>query len=296
MLHPISFKAPITPAPLRSLPTSPSVLASHLRAFAEARSPKGYSKKVKIEKKSVAIMGASFKSMGDVASKGTGGGMVSMNTHGPTKFIAPGSLTVKIEGKNVHLLSDVMSNNNSTNGGAGWNQRASLPGGSYAVDFWGSSAEDLYLATWRGDVLHSSDRGANWKKVLEARVPDHRIWGSGPNEVFVVGRHGPILHTSDHGKTWTERPSPSPDRSLRAIWGSGPRDIYLAAVEDIGSTRPLKGISILLHSADGGMTWQDAKLPTEGQISQVVGTKDSVYVVAGQDQILSRQRAKRSPP
>ena len=95
--------APFVPAPLPNIGKS-------------GMSPQGYSKKVKIEKKSVAIMGASFKSMGDVASKGTGGGMVSMNTHGPTKFIAPGSLSVKIEGKNVHLLSDVMSNNNGPSG------------------------------------------------------------------------------------------------------------------------------------------------------------------------------------
>jgi hypothetical protein len=33
------------------------------------------------------------------------------NTHGPTKFIGPGSMNVQIEGKNVQLLSDPMLNN-----------------------------------------------------------------------------------------------------------------------------------------------------------------------------------------
>jgi hypothetical protein len=37
--------------------------------------------------------------------------MVSANTHGPTKFVGPGALDVKIEGKNVQLLSDPMLNN-----------------------------------------------------------------------------------------------------------------------------------------------------------------------------------------
>ena len=46
-----------------------------------------------------------------MASKGTGGGLISANCHGPAKFIAPGSMTVKIEGKNVHLLGDSMLNN-----------------------------------------------------------------------------------------------------------------------------------------------------------------------------------------
>jgi hypothetical protein len=46
-----------------------------------------------------------------VASQGTGGGLVSANVQGPTKFVAPGSMDVKIEGKNVQLLGDQMVNN-----------------------------------------------------------------------------------------------------------------------------------------------------------------------------------------
>lgn len=74
-------------------------------------SPKGYSKDVTIEGKKVAIKGATFNSTGDIASKGTGGGLISANTHGPTKFVGPGSMDVKIEGKNVQLLGDPMLNN-----------------------------------------------------------------------------------------------------------------------------------------------------------------------------------------
>lgn len=90
--------APFVPSPL------PNIAKSGM-------SPKGYSKKVKIEGNTVAIQGASFKSMGDMASKGTGGGLISANTHGPAKFITPGSMTVKIEGKAVHLLGEPMLNN-----------------------------------------------------------------------------------------------------------------------------------------------------------------------------------------
>lgn len=90
--------APFVPTPLPNIGKS-------------GDSPKGYSRTVKIEGEPVAIRGASFNSMGDIASKGTGGGIVSNNTHGPTKFVAPGSLDVKIEGKNVQLLGDQMLNN-----------------------------------------------------------------------------------------------------------------------------------------------------------------------------------------
>src|SRR6186997_781713 len=60
--------------------------------------PKDFSKTVKIEGKTCAIKGATFCSMGDIASKATGGGLVSATTHGKCGFAAPGSMDVKFEG------------------------------------------------------------------------------------------------------------------------------------------------------------------------------------------------------
>lgn len=90
--------APFVPAPLPNIAKSGS-------------SPQGYSTTVKIEGNAVAIRGAMFESIGDMASKGTGGGLISANCHGPAKFITPGSMTVKIEGKSVHLFGEPMLNN-----------------------------------------------------------------------------------------------------------------------------------------------------------------------------------------
>jgi uncharacterized Zn-binding protein involved in type VI secretion len=68
---------------------------------------------VKIEGKKIAIKGSYFMSQPspDVASQGTGGGIVSAKTQGKTKFVAPGSMDVKAEGKNIQLLGDAMTNN-----------------------------------------------------------------------------------------------------------------------------------------------------------------------------------------
>ncbi len=74
-------------------------------------SPKGYTKSVKVEGQPAAIRGASFGSQGDMASKATGGGLVSATTHGRTTFVGPGSKDVKFEGKSVQLLGDPMFNN-----------------------------------------------------------------------------------------------------------------------------------------------------------------------------------------
>jgi hypothetical protein len=95
--------APFVPTPLPNIGMSGS-------------SPQGYSTSVTIEGQPVAIQGASFNSVGDVASQGTGGGIVSSNVQGATTFIGPGSLDVKIEGKNVQLLGDPMMNNGGPSG------------------------------------------------------------------------------------------------------------------------------------------------------------------------------------
>ena len=70
---------------------------------------------VKIEGKKVAIKGSYYMSQPspDVASKGTGGNIVSAATQGKTEFVAPGSMDVKAEGKNIQLLGDAMTNNGS---------------------------------------------------------------------------------------------------------------------------------------------------------------------------------------
>lgn len=96
-------KMPGPPAPFVPTPL-PNIAKSGM-------SPSGYSTTVKIEGAAVAIRGAMFESIGDIASKGTGGGLLSANAQGPAKFITPGSLTVQIEGKPVHLLGEPMLNN-----------------------------------------------------------------------------------------------------------------------------------------------------------------------------------------
>jgi len=90
--------APFVPTPLPNIGKS-------------GDSPDGYSEKVKMMGKKVALKGASFKSTGDIASKGTGGGLISASTHDKTEFVGPGSMNVKVEGKAVQLLGDVMTNN-----------------------------------------------------------------------------------------------------------------------------------------------------------------------------------------
>ena len=100
--------APFVPTPLPNIGKSSDRLS-------EATST------VKIEDKKVAIKGSYYMSQPspDVASQGTGGGIVSSTTQGKTEFIAPGSMNVKAEGKNIQLLGDAMTNNGGSPANSG---------------------------------------------------------------------------------------------------------------------------------------------------------------------------------
>jgi hypothetical protein len=92
--------APFVPTPLPNLGTSGDRLTDGTVT-------------VEFEGQTVAIKGSYFMSQpsGDVASQGTGGGLISSQTQGKTEWLAPGSMDVKAEGKNIQLLGDTMGNN-----------------------------------------------------------------------------------------------------------------------------------------------------------------------------------------
>jgi uncharacterized Zn-binding protein involved in type VI secretion len=92
--------APFVPTPLPNIGTSGDSLTDG-------------STTVKFEGSKIAIKGSYFMSQpsGDVASQGTGGGIVSAKTQGKTEWVAPGSMDVKADGKNIQLLGDAVSNN-----------------------------------------------------------------------------------------------------------------------------------------------------------------------------------------
>ena len=94
--------APFTPTPLPNIGRSADNLTDATTT-------------VLMEGKKVAIKGSYYMSepSPDVASQGTGGGIISQCTQGITDFVAPGSMNVKAEGKNIQLLGDAMTNNGS---------------------------------------------------------------------------------------------------------------------------------------------------------------------------------------
>lgn len=136
---------------------------------------------VTIDGNKVAIKGAHYMSQPspDVASQGTGGGIVSSSVQGKTEFVAPGSMNVKAEGKNIQLLGDAMTNN----GGSPSNS-ATMPGNQQApkpVLDWDKEYLCMVfcacLAAWRADsktrdAVRLARKGA---PHLNAAAPPKRL-------------------------------------------------------------------------------------------------------------------------
>jgi hypothetical protein len=120
----------------------------------------------------VAIKGSYYMSKisGDMASKGTGGGIVSSVEEGKSGFAAPGSMNVKAEGKNIQLLSDAMfSNGNAYNS-------ANQPGNVQLTKKTKKIADDLCAA------FCAYGKANNWKgcrsSTLEANLRASSSWAS----------------------------------------------------------------------------------------------------------------------
>ena len=150
--------APFVPTPLPNLGRSED-------------KPDKYTTTVKFHGKKVAIKGATFKSTlsADMASKSTGGGIISAVEEGKTGFTAPGSMNVKAEGKNIQLLGDAMANNGSNP----WNS-ATLPGNIQLPGHIQMIADDLC------NDFCAYGNSKNWKNCksseLESQLANDPKW------------------------------------------------------------------------------------------------------------------------
>jgi hypothetical protein len=139
--------------------------------------------KVLFEGNKVAIEGSYYMSMGDIASKATGGGLFNGSTHGKTEFAAPGSMDVKAEGKNIQLLGDAMTNNGNSS-----NKGATAPGNVQATQAFKTllGDDDLALAICKAACGAKKAKGKNKKKRFQNEMRK-LLDPKGPNGVRGAG-------------------------------------------------------------------------------------------------------------
>lgn len=95
---------------------------------------------------------------------------------------------------------------------------------------WGSSAADVYVTTYNGQVLRTTNGGTTFS-TLNTGAPGrlYGIWGSGPADIYAVGEAGAVVRTTTSGASWTKLTTSSATTTFRGVWGSGPNDVYVTA-------------------------------------------------------------------
>jgi uncharacterized Zn-binding protein involved in type VI secretion len=249
---------PFAPTPLPNIGNSGS-------------SPSGYSKSVKIEGQPVAIRGASFGSKGDIASKGTGGGIISMNVEGPTKFIAPGSLDVKIEGKSVQLLGDQMLNNCGPSGSPA--NSATMGGvlqaptaAAVLTDIAKNCDQQTSPTDANGNKKSCTKLGNEKHACCESAIQEHRSKNPPNGEPPIEGEQGykrPALDQQNRpvpnadGTFPAPQPTGGPRPDLAAAFAQGGGAVRQAFAALAGNCYP----DAAIINADGSKTFVDFKFP-----------------------------------
>jgi photosystem II stability/assembly factor-like uncharacterized protein len=172
-------------------------------------------------------------------------------------------------------------------------------GASAADDVWVAGA----AAPESGVLMHTTDRGQSWQQIdVGMAGPFDGVWSIDRDHVIAATGTGQILATADGGASWTTTFS-NPQMMLWGAWGSASGDLYVVggvvitgdggvgADASDGGGAPDGGAAIfpvyggvVLHSSDGGMTWQNvANAATPCILWRVSGTADgaTVYAVGG---------------
>lgn len=232
---------------------------------------------VKFEGKKVAIKGTFYTSKlsGDMASKGTGGGILSSAAEGKTKFVAPGSMNVKAEGKNIQLLGDAMTNNGGSPPNAstlpGNIQGAATP--SFANKVGKEIADSLCDAACRAQKDRGNsrtDQDAMAKHFSEPNPPFYR-----PSNKNILPEVSQIIPSAKGGFMRT------------LLSGTG-------AVTPSGATAPMSMLKAMRQCAKGTMTRWDFIIPKNANVRSIASNvKHYIEVKFPGDELTANQKLAR---
>jgi photosystem II stability/assembly factor-like uncharacterized protein len=201
---------------------------------------------------------------------------------------APAFLSVRAAGADLYLGGGGFALRSSSSGRT-WSPvvPASFAAGTDYVAIAATAEDDVWLAGkvqfGQGQWLHSADRGNSWQLIdVGSFSPSFGIWSIDRTHVLITTQDGQIRKTADAGATWAAVFSDS-SLALFGVWGSAASaDLYV-----VGGAAPVSGSSsgsgVILHSADGGDTWQDILDSLTCPLWSVSGTSDGANVSAAGD-------------
>jgi len=177
-------------------------------------------------------------------------------------------------------------------------------GDGFLFDVCGWPGGDIVAVGERG-VLFSRDGGDTWQiQDTGNKSSMSACWGTGLDNLWVMGRGRTMCILHFDGKKWRKQKSPTPRAYPKAIDGTAPDVIYAVGSEGILVTRnagklwelccegdfndlyaprtgeiyAVGGSDRLVHSTDGGRTWALQHPGTEGEIRNIWGDKDELYL------------------
>ena len=143
----------------------------------------------------------------------------------------------------------------TTDGGASW---VKVPSGVqlYLTSAYAGPGSTMFAAGELGTILTSDDDGATWR-IVTTKQHDFIINGidlSPSGRGWAVGELGKALYSDDGGKTWAPRVITDSlianETTLFSVDVVSDLEIWASGLD-----------SLLVHSADGGATWQQMEAP-----------------------------------
>jgi photosystem II stability/assembly factor-like uncharacterized protein len=139
-----------------------------------------------------------------------------------------------------------------------------------------------------GLILHTLDGGISWERMGTLNtVPNADLMAVlviDAQTVWIAGKSNRVLYTTDKGLTWQNvRLDSASQVNFTSITGSGIKNIWVSG-EPV-SRNPGDSVAIIVHSADGGMSWFNQGLldTLPGMIHNIFALDDStLYAAADQ--------------
>ena len=135
--------------------------------------------------------------------------------------------------------------------------------------------KDLYAATARGTILHSTDAGATWARSEPLVVTSNAraLYCESDKSIFVAGTEGMVLHSSDGGATWAAQKTGT-EQELRGVGGTG-KDVWV-----VGAAGEIR------RSSNGGASWSAVSSGVTGDLNAVWGSPSGDVVVVGDEGVI----------
>lgn len=124
-----------------------------------------------------------------------------------------------------------------------------------------------------GVIIHSSDGGKQWQLQHYDRQYDDPlldVWFRNEREGFAIGAYGMFLSTSNGGQSWDRRTILDEDLHLNAITALADGELFIAAEQ-----------GDLLHSTDGGYSWEPLPSPYGGSFFGITAIGPDSLLVYG---------------